>query len=95
MKLFQCQNCGQPLYFENTRCERCGLALGYLPELETITALKPDGRCANTHHRRSGGRSPTMKPIAYCANAAVRRLQLAGPGMRPKTLIAPPAATTA
>jgi hypothetical protein len=42
MKLFQCQNCGQPLYFANTRCERCGLALGYLPERETITALQPD-----------------------------------------------------
>ena len=46
MKLFQCQNCGQPLYFENTRCERCGLALGYLPEQETITALKPDSQRA-------------------------------------------------
>ncbi len=42
MKLFQCQNCGLPLYFENTRCERCGLSLGYLPDRETITALKPD-----------------------------------------------------
>jgi len=21
MKLFECQGCGQPLYFENTRCE--------------------------------------------------------------------------
>ena len=31
MKLFECQNCGQPLYFENTRCESCGLRLGYLP----------------------------------------------------------------
>ena len=41
MKLFECQNCGQPLYFENTRCERCGLSLGYLPDHETITALKP------------------------------------------------------
>ena len=41
MKLFQCQNCGQPLYFENARCERCGLSLGYLPKLKTVTALKP------------------------------------------------------
>ena len=32
MKLFTCQHCGQLLYFENTRCERCGHALGYLPE---------------------------------------------------------------
>ena len=22
MKLFECQSCGQPLYFENTRCEQ-------------------------------------------------------------------------
>jgi len=42
MKLFECQNCGQPLYFENTRCESCGLRLGYLPARETITALQPD-----------------------------------------------------
>jgi hypothetical protein len=42
MKLFECQNCGQPLYFENTRCESCGLTLGYLPARETVTALRPD-----------------------------------------------------
>ena len=40
MKLFECQNCGQPLYFENTSCESCGLRLGYLAERETITALE-------------------------------------------------------
>lgn len=64
MKLFECQNCGQALYFENTRCESCGLRLGYLPERETITALQeadgvwralaaPYGRyrfCANAQH---------------------------------------------
>ncbi len=64
MKLFECQNCGQPLYFENTRCESCGLRLGYLPERETITALEqadgvwralaaPEGLCrfcANAQH---------------------------------------------
>ncbi len=41
MKLFECQHCGQPLYFENTRCESCGHSLGYLPHKETITALAP------------------------------------------------------
>jgi hypothetical protein len=40
MKLFECQNCGQPLYFENTSCESCGLRLGYLPERELVTALR-------------------------------------------------------
>jgi hypothetical protein len=41
MKLFECQNCGQPLYFENTSCESCGLRLGYLPEQQVLTALNP------------------------------------------------------
>jgi len=68
MKLFQCQNCGQPLYFENTRCERCGLALGYLPYGEEITALKPGG---------ARGAEPQLwlaladaKTYRYCTNAA-------------------------
>ena len=43
MKLFTCQHCGQLLYFENTGCERCGRALGFLPELATLSALEPDG----------------------------------------------------
>src|SRR5262249_10421469 len=41
MKLFECQNCGHPLYFENTRCESCGLRLGYLPARGMVSALKP------------------------------------------------------
>jgi hypothetical protein len=43
MRLFKCQNCGQVLYFENTKCESCGHQLGYLPEAMTISALEPDG----------------------------------------------------
>jgi hypothetical protein len=42
MKLFECQNCGQALYFENVRCESCGMSLGYLPSRETVTALEPE-----------------------------------------------------
>lgn len=41
MKLFACQSCHQLLYFENTLCERCGRALGYLPERGDLTALEP------------------------------------------------------
>ena len=62
MKLFECQNCGQALYFENTRCESCGLRLGYLPERETITALQEAdgvwGALAAPHGR-----------YRFCANA--------------------------
>jgi hypothetical protein len=43
MKLFECQNCGQPLYFENTKCESCGAPLGYLFRESIVTALQPAG----------------------------------------------------
>ena len=46
MKLFECQHCGQPLYFENVRCESCGRGLGYLPAYETISALEEGKRYA-------------------------------------------------
>ncbi len=43
MKLFSCQSCGQVLYFENIRCEHCGHILGYLPDMEQISALEAGG----------------------------------------------------
>jgi hypothetical protein len=69
MKLFQCQNCGQPLHFENTRCESCGLSLGYLPDRETISALKPDEAASNAGQNvwRALADSSLYR---YCANAA-------------------------
>ena len=69
MKLFQCQNCGQPLYFENTRCESCGLSLGYLPDRRrdhrTQAARGPQAIRSSRH----GGRSPTISATGFCANA--------------------------
>lgn len=43
MKLFECQNCGQIVYFENVACERCGAPLGYLTERATMSALGSAG----------------------------------------------------
>jgi hypothetical protein len=62
MRLFECQNCGQPLYFENTRCESCGLRLGYLPAKATVTALEEgeDGLRAL---------ADPVSRVRYCANA--------------------------
>ena len=39
MKIFQCQRCSQPIYFENTLCESCGSSLGYLEEQHELSAL--------------------------------------------------------
>src|SRR5271155_2856157 len=41
MKLFNCQACGNVLYFENKICGQCGHRLAYLPEELTISALEP------------------------------------------------------
>lgn len=64
MKLFECQSCGQLLFFENTRCERCGRRLGYLPDRTVLSALDP-------------GADQTWQALAapgelfrFCANAA-------------------------
>ncbi len=43
MQLFQFQNCSQLLYFENTRCETCGVTLGYDPQGAQLRALDADG----------------------------------------------------
>ncbi|MGA7485835.1 MAG: putative zinc-binding peptidase [Xanthobacteraceae bacterium] len=81
MKLFECQNCGQPLYFENTTCGSCGLRLGYVPEREIVTALDetdglwrplaaPESRyrlCANAEHDVCNWLIPPDDPEAFCA----------------------------
>ncbi len=81
MKLFKCQNCGQPLYFENATCESCGLRLGYLPEREIISALEEvDGAwralaapgeryrlCANAQHDVCNWLVPVAEPAGFCA----------------------------
>ena len=41
MKLFKCQHCGQIIYFENRKCEKCGHRLGYMPGAALLSALEP------------------------------------------------------
>jgi hypothetical protein len=67
MKLFECQNCAQPLYFENTKCECCGMSLGYLPDRETVTALKRRGDAHGDSWQALADRRGVYR---HCANAA-------------------------
>ncbi len=87
MKLFQCQNCGQPLYFENTRCERCGLSLGYLPDRETITALKLD-ESASTADQTLWRALADTNLYRYCANTAYGVCNWLVPAAAPDTYCA-------
>ena len=43
MRLFECQACGHPLYFENSLCESCGRHLGFMSAAMTMTALEQSG----------------------------------------------------
>ena len=42
MKIFQCSHCENPIFFENTVCQKCGSWLGYLDESEDMHALQPN-----------------------------------------------------
>jgi hypothetical protein len=82
MKLFSCQGCGQLLYFENVLCEACGRALGYLADLNEISALEPiDGEgwavlvaqgqaykfCQNYDAGMCNWMLPADSPESFCA----------------------------
>jgi hypothetical protein len=41
MKLYQCQGCGNTIYFANSTCVACGARLGYAPDLHKMAALAP------------------------------------------------------
>jgi hypothetical protein len=47
MRTFEC-SCGNPLYFENTKCLACGLEVGWCPACRRISALEPAGADAWT-----------------------------------------------
>ncbi|GJE00086.1 zinc-binding metallopeptidase family protein [Methylobacterium isbiliense] len=63
MKLFQCQSCGNILYFENRTCQRCGHRLAYLPETGTLSALEPAGG------EEWRPLAAPDRPSRFCANA--------------------------
>jgi zinc-ribbon domain/Putative zinc-binding metallo-peptidase len=88
MQLFECQHCGQLLYFENTRCERCGHDLGYVPESSVLSAVewensgcwrplanpeRPSRFCANTVHRACNWLLPAGSPEMFCRACRLNR----------------------
>jgi hypothetical protein len=80
MKLFECDACGQPLYFENDHCESCARRLGFMPRRGDLVALEPaDGAwslhaeperrvrfCANADRDACNWLVPAESPDSYC-----------------------------
>jgi len=63
MRLFECQACGHPLYFENSQCESCGRHVGFMSAAMTMTALEQSGE-------RWKSLADPISDYIYCANLA-------------------------
>jgi len=64
MKIFRCETCGNPLFFENVQCLKCGSKLAFLPDRLALCAIEPvpgaeEGlwRRKASHRRHAGVRS--------------------------------------
>ncbi len=66
MKLFECQACGQALYFENTVCEKCHRRLGFVSSDQTLLAFEPDRDDPEAAWHVAG--QPERR-YRFCANA--------------------------
>ncbi|MEP9347735.1 putative zinc-binding peptidase [Xanthobacter sp. KR7-225] len=65
MRLFQCEACGQLIHFENRTCTRCGHLLGYLPEVNDLSAVEPEPEEGIVRSLSDGRR------YRFCANVAL------------------------
>ncbi|MFT3680909.1 MAG: putative zinc-binding peptidase [Ferruginibacter sp.] len=64
MKLFECNNCGHPVYFENYYCVQCNAPLGFDPVQLDLISLEPfAGKVYTTPGEKNNG--PKYK---YCSN---------------------------
>lgn len=66
MHLFSCSNCGQRVFFENTRCDACGSSLGYVPAERQMIAFKVED--PSGPWERIGPAGPAQRP---CSNYVV------------------------
>ena len=70
MKIFHCDHCGHLLFFESTSCVSCGHLVAYLPDLQVLTSLEPDGPDGNDI-LRSVRPQASKDGYRMCANQAI------------------------
>ncbi|MEO0796574.1 MAG: putative zinc-binding peptidase [Verrucomicrobiota bacterium] len=87
MKIFQCDSCGQPLFFENTKCEKCSSSLGYIWRVNMLSALVEKGDaweaianpeaeylyCPNHDHGACNWLVPASAANPYCRCCELNR----------------------
>ena len=80
MKLFECQNCGQPLYFENTLVRE-------LRPAARLSARARDRHGAGAGRRRLARARRARAALSPVRQRAARRLQLAGRGRSARSFL--------
>ncbi len=69
MRTFDCDHCGQPLFFENVQCLRCGSALAFLPDRLALAAIEPvPGEDGLWRRRGARARPPADRSYRLCRN---------------------------
>jgi hypothetical protein len=68
MKLFKCDHCGQPVYFENTFCVQCNASLGFDPRRLDLVALQPAEGNSYVLFDSKGKVTPSAPRYKYCSN---------------------------
>ena len=75
MRQFRCENCGQPVYFQNDRCGQCGARLGFIaPELQ-LAAFRVE---AGGRHLRYAPDRVFWRPCGNYASACQCNWMVAG-----------------
>jgi hypothetical protein len=67
MRTFHCDHCGQPIFFENVRCLRCGSALAFVPPRLAMCAVEPAPGGPGLWQRR-GNRGASPRLYRMCVN---------------------------
>lgn len=70
MRIFRCETCGNPLFFENVRCLKCESELAFLPGRLALCAVEPapDQPDGVLRRKASGSRPPGKRLYRHCQN---------------------------
>jgi len=68
MKLFKCDYCGQPVYFENTYCVPCNSPLGFDPQRMDLLALQTAGNNSYILLDGQDNANHSAPRYKYCSN---------------------------
>jgi hypothetical protein len=68
MRLFKCDHCGQPVYFENYFCVHCNASLGFDPQKMDLLALKQGTDNSLTIFTQNEKSKSQIAKYKYCIN---------------------------